>query len=179
MGDSNIETHYFIDESGQTDLFDNEGNVVIGTGNNSRFFYIGFLIADEPNNLSRGLVKLRRELIKDPYLEGIPSMQPEAKKTYHVFHATDDCWEVKEKVFKYLREFKGLGFLACVKDKFEVLNWVRTMETATPDFQYNGNMLYDHTLLRLIRDHLGRSMIYPVHITKRQRKDRTEEITKV
>ena len=42
----------------------------------------------------------RQEIINDDYYKEIPSI----KKTAKMFHATDDCQEVREKVFRLLKK---------------------------------------------------------------------------
>ena len=40
-----------------------------------------------------------------PRYKGIPSMQPDAKKTAIAFHAKDDYAEIREQVFELIQSF--------------------------------------------------------------------------
>jgi hypothetical protein len=60
------------------------------------------------------LAALRAQLLADPYFKGVPSMQPEAKKTAIFFHAKDDLPEVRREVFKVL-ERNDFSFYAVIR----------------------------------------------------------------
>ena len=53
--------------------------------------------------LEADLAALRAELLADPLVNTVPSMQPAAGKTALFFHAKDDVQEVRIAVFKLLR----------------------------------------------------------------------------
>jgi hypothetical protein len=174
------QVEYFVDEAGDHTLFDGDGNVIIGKDKScSRFFILGMLFPDNPNELSRQLVQLRQTLREDPYFKRVPSMQPGEHKTYDVLHAKDDVHEVRYEVFKLLRSYPKLRFMACVKDKFDVLDWVRREKLKDPSFRYSSNVLYDHTVKRLFRDHLAKADMYRVHFSRRGSSNRTEQLQQV
>jgi hypothetical protein len=54
-----------------------------------------------------------------PRYKGIPSMQPEAKKTAIAFHAKDDYVEIREQVFELIRSFDVKVFVA-IRSKAEI-----------------------------------------------------------
>ncbi|MEX1248654.1 MAG: DUF3800 domain-containing protein [Anaerolineales bacterium] len=163
------ESHYFVDEAGQDHIFDKRGNVAIGRDNNSRFFMIGFLYSDSPNQFSRELVELRHRLRTDKYLQHTESMRIDdpRKRTWYKFHAVDDCFEVKYEVYKFLANYPNLRFLAIVRDKFAVLRELERKQQQNPKYRYTRNDLYDENLQWLLRDHLGKSRLYKVHLARR------------
>jgi len=166
---------YFVDEAGDGVLFDAKGQVTIGTPGCSRFFILGFLHVRDVTALESDLVDLRSQLLADPYLKSIPSMQPSARKTAAAFHAHDDAPEVRHAVFKMLLGH-DLRFFAVVRDKQETLHYVRYMNATDLAYRYDPNELYDFLVRRLFRDHLHKGDIYNITFAKRGARDRTESL---
>ena len=94
--------HYFVDEAGDPTLFSGNGRILVGSAGCSNYFILGKLEIADPEGLSRQLEQLRSELLGEPYFRGVPSMQPERKRTALAFHAKDDPAEVRREVFKLL-----------------------------------------------------------------------------
>ena len=124
--------HYFIDEGGDSTILSRRGKVLVGTEGCSRFFILGLLEVSEPTALQRRLEELRTELVNDAYFKGVPSLQPNARKTALAFHAKDDLQEVRRDVFRLLRKTEGLRFYAVVADKLSVLEYVRQRNRQEP-----------------------------------------------
>lgn len=91
-------TYFFVDESGDPYFYDRNGNFIVGKEGCSKMLLLGFIKTDQPDVLRKSLEEVRKDIENDPYLKGIPSVQKSLKS----FHATDDCPEVREKVFKTL-----------------------------------------------------------------------------
>lgn len=110
--------HFFIDEAGDLSLF-NKRKVPLQLGTNgvSRFFTVGFVEIIEPERLSSDLEALRQDLLKDPTLANVPSME----KSAVFFHAKDDFVAVRREVFSLL-EKSDIKFWAIVRDKLEIQN---------------------------------------------------------
>ena len=66
--------------------------------------------------MAKALNDLRQSLLADPYFAGVPSMQPQHRKTARMFHAKDDVSEVRREVFKLLLGF-DVRFYAIVRNK--------------------------------------------------------------
>src|SRR5687767_7483003 len=130
--------HYFVDEAGDATIFGARGQVLVGKEGCSRFFILGILDVEEPQALAADLANLRAKLIVDPYFKGVPSLQPQGRKTALFFHAKDDLPEVRREVFLLLQKHK-LRFSAMVRDKLAVLAYVRRRNETNPDFRYNPN----------------------------------------
>jgi hypothetical protein len=143
-------THLFVDEAGDTTLFGRHGKVLVGTDQTSRFFMVGRLEVGDMPALEADLAALRAELLADPLVNTVPSMQPAAGKTALFFHAKDDVQEVRIAVFKLLRRHE-LKFSAVVKDKLVLLEDVERRNAADPSYRYkaDGHELYDDLSARL------------------------------
>ena len=167
--------NYYVDEAGDGNLFGRRGKVLVGKEGCSRYFILGVLDVDDPTALARDLTQLRTELLADPYFAGVPSMQPERRKTALFFHAKDDLPEVRREVFQLLARHE-LRFLACVKDKLNVLEYVRVQRDRDPSYRYRSNELYDYLVRRLFREMLHTDDEYNIHFARRWRTDRTEAL---
>lgn len=77
---------YFVDEAGDTTLFGRHGKVLVGSEAVSRFFIVGRLEVDDLPALEADITALRAELMADPLLKAVPSMQAAAGKTALFFH---------------------------------------------------------------------------------------------
>jgi len=164
--------NYFVDEAGDATLFDWRGRSIVGLEGCSRFFILGLVDIPEPQVVGDDLEALRTRLLADPYFKGVPSMQPEARKTALAFHAKDDLPEVRREVFSVLLRHP-VRFFAVVRDKARVLEYVRHRNEVDPRYRYHPNELYDHLVRRLFRDRLHKDDSYAIHFSKRGKSDRT------
>ena len=156
--------------------FNRRGRVIIGSEGCSRFFILGLLQVDDPLSLDHDLSELRTKLINDPYFKGVPSMQPQGKKTAVAFHAKDDLPEVRKEVFSLLQERKDLRFYAIVSDKQQLLSYVRQHNNKDQAYHYQPNELYDYLVRRLFRDRLHKSDAYQIYFARRGSSDRTQAL---
>jgi hypothetical protein len=168
--------NYYVDEAGDPALFNNKGKVIIGSEGCSRFFMLGLLRVDDVPSLESEFRNLRSKLLADPYFSGVPSMQPEAKKTANAFHAKDDLPEVRREVFSLLMNRKDIRFFAIIRDKEKLLSYVRQRNSADSEYRYNPNELYDYLVRRLFRDRLHTFDSYKIHFARRGSSDRTESL---
>ena len=102
-------------------------------------------------------------------------MQPERKKTALMFHAKDDCPEVRQEVFKTLMKH-DLKFFALVRDKRHIAELVVQRNRTQPQYHYHPNQLYDRCVSRLFKERLHKDAGYVIHFAKRSRKDRTDAL---
>ena len=164
----------FIDEAGDLTLFDKKGRVIVGTEGVSRFFLMGVADIADPAGVGERLDALRAELLADPFLKAVPSMQTERNKTAIAFHAKDDCAEVRREVFKILLTI-DVKVLVAIRRKnalaAEAAEAFNVFGSKTTE-----NDLYDDLLKRLLRDrlHLGESN--ELVIAKRGTRNRTAAI---
>jgi len=167
---------YYVDEAGDPVLFNRRGQVMVGQPGCSRFFILGVLWVGEPKSLRQQLRALRAELLADPYFNTAPSMQPQAKKTAVLFHAKDDLPEIRYRVFDLLRARSDLKFMACVKDKYAVLQYVRQRERHDEGYRYRQNELYDYVVRRLFKTLLHKADEYRICFARRGTSDRTRAL---
>ena len=163
---------YFVDEAGDGVLFSRKGRLIIGTEGCSRFFILGLIDIPDPDALGTALEELRARLVADPYFKGVPSMQPEARKTASAFHAKDDLPEVRREVFSVLSRHE-MRFFAVVRDKANVLEYVRQRNERDPAYRYSQNELYDYLVRRLFKERLHKDDHYRILFAKRGKSDRT------
>ncbi|MBN1135419.1 MAG: DUF3800 domain-containing protein [Anaerolineae bacterium] len=164
--------HYFVDEAGDGTLFDRRGRITIGKEGCSRFFILGLLDVLKPEALAQDLEDLRAQLVADPYFCGVPSMQPAAKKTALAFHAKDDLPEVRREVFQLLLRHE-VRFLAVVRDKHDLLEYVRQRNERDSAYRYQSNELYDYLVRRLFKTLLHKDDEYFIYFARRGKADRT------
>ena len=164
--------HYFVDEAGDGNIFNRRKEIVIGREGCSVYFILGLLDVADPDRLEADVTRLRAELLADPYLAKIPSMQPGQRKTAFAFHAKDDCPEVRREVFRMLMQH-DLRFFALVRDKRVIVQKVREFNAQRPEYRYQPNQLYDRCVSRLFRDRLHKDAGYAVYFSKRGNRSRT------
>ena len=168
--------NYFVDEAGDSTLFSKYGKVLVGSEGCSRFFILGLLQVGDPDSLAIEMSSLRNNLLADPYFSGVPSMQPTENKTAYAFHAKDDLPEVRKEVFSLLMKRKDLKFFSIIRDKMELLSYVRQHNRIDPHYRYDTNELYDYLVRRLFRDRLHTKDAYQIYFAKRGSSDRTESL---
>lgn len=167
--------HYFLDEAGDSTLFDAKGRVLIGTEGCSRFSMLGLLDVKDPITLSRELDDLRNALLEDPYFRGVPSMQKEQRKTALAFHAKDDIPEVRREVYSLLMRH-DVRFAAVVQDKRKILEYVRRRNQEDETYKYHPNQSYDYQVGCLLGDKLHKRDMYHIHFSRRGNSDRTDAL---
>lgn len=134
--------HYFVDEAGDPTLFNRTGRIIVGEEGCSGCFLLGKLEIDDPEDLAGQLETLRLALLADPWFKGVPSMQPENRKTALAFHAKDDLPEVRREVYGLLRKAK-VRFYAVVRDKAHLATYVQQQNARDPSYRYRENEQYD------------------------------------
>ncbi len=92
--------YYYFDEAGSPEILGRKGVNLVTNGNSSKVFIVGFIATKDPKSINRDLKAIHEMIKQDSYLATIPSM----KSTQKMFHANKDCAEVREKVFKVLRD---------------------------------------------------------------------------
>ena len=167
--------HYFVDEAGDGTLFNKRGRIIVGTEGCSKFFILGLLDIPQPEILGRELEGLRASLLADPYFAKVPSMQPGERKTALAFHAKDDVPEVRREVFHLLLHH-DLRFLAVVRSKHRLLDYVRQRNERDTNYRYHPNELYDYLVRRLFKNLLHKDDAYRICFARRGRSDRTKAL---
>lgn len=92
--------YFYFDESGSPAILGHHGKNLLEKGLTSKIFLVGYVQTENPHDFLVGLENLRHSLMHDEYLAAIPSI----KNLKNGFHANKDCLEVREKVFRLLKE---------------------------------------------------------------------------
>jgi len=137
---------YFIDEAGDTTLYDRRGKKLLVGESASKHFILGKIRIADPDAVRSDLKQLRSELLADPYFRDVPSMQPEGGKTAILFHAKDDRPEVRREVMKLLHKH-DIKFYAVIRNKFALASYVQQQHKINPDYRFREEELYQ-TLTR-------------------------------
>ncbi len=170
--------HYYVDEAGDPVLFHRKGQrIAVGSPGCSKFFILGKLEVADPDSLSKDLDRLRNSLLADPYFAGIPSMQPDQKKTALYFHARDDVPEVRRAVFHLLLSHE-MKFFAIIRDKHVIVNKVLEENQRNKNYRYHPNQLYDRCIPLLFDGRLHKEDAYQIYFARRGSSDRTEAFTR-
>jgi hypothetical protein len=169
--------HYFVDEAGDPMLFNRKKRLIVGEAGSSNYFILGKVDVENPTSVADGLNALRERLLADPYFQGVPSMQPEQKKTALGFHAKDDLPEVRREVFQLLAD-APIRFYAVVRDKKVIGDKVLEHNRRKPSYRYHPNQLYDRCISQLFRDRLHKDDGYKIVFARRGSSDRTESLRK-
>ena len=141
--------YFFVDESGDPTFFNKKGELIVGNEGCSLVFIIGFISTKYPSLIRKKLNFLHDEIENDDYLKCIPSI----KKTNIHFHAKDDCPEVREKVFKLIKDLDFKSQLIVARKRLDVFN---------KRHKRNENIFYSEMISRLFEKslHKTENMIY-------------------
>ena len=164
---------YFVDEAGDGILFNRKKQIIIGKEGCSKFFILGFADIPNPSAIEQDLANLRTTLLRDPYFRQVPSMQPAQGKTALFFHAKDDIPEVRWQVFTRLQKYQEIRFFAIVRDKRQVLAYVRQHNEQDAQYRYSPNEQYDFLVQQLFKNMLHKQDGYQIFFAKRGAADRT------
>jgi hypothetical protein len=97
--------HRFLDEAGDTTFFGKGRVPILGHEGVSLCFGLGMVKFATPVEAVRGQIKtLCRAVETDEYLNRIPSVVKRVKSGGFFFHAKDDSPEVRERLFKWIRQ---------------------------------------------------------------------------
>ncbi len=89
---------FFVDESGDPQFYSRRGKLIIGQNGCSPILILGFIKTRDPQPIRAAITDLRREILDDPYLRGLPSLSsPE-----YIFHAKDDVPEVRYRLYQLI-----------------------------------------------------------------------------
>lgn len=145
---------FFVDESGGPTFYDRKGNLVVGQEGCSSILILGFIETQQPELIRQAILQLQREVVADPYFEGIPSLMG----TQVAFHAKDDLPEIRYRVFKLLAD---LDF----KAQFVVARKIE--KVFRNNFHARENEFYDHLVSQLFQNNLHRFETNYIYFSKR------------
>lgn len=165
---------YFVDEAGDTTLFNARGVAIVGREGVSRTFMVGVADVPDPVGARSALDALRADLLSRPYFKGVPSMSPQAGKTAACFHAKDDLPEVRWEVFKLLPTL-GVKVQAVIRRKDTLVGEARFL--LSRGGRLSEGDIYDDLVKRLFKNLLCRAEMHSVCFARRGKSDRQEALT--
>lgn len=147
-------THFFVDESGDPTFYDAKGNLIVGKEGVSKILLLGFIKTDDPVTIRKELEKLRKDLSKDKYLQGVPSLS----KSLISFHAKDDSPEVKQAVYKTIVDLKFTAEIIVARKIQNIFN---------KNHHRNENEFYDDLVSKLFQNKLHISSLNEIYFAVR------------
>lgn len=150
---------FFVDEAGDPVFYDRKGNLIVGQPGCSPILMLGFIETQNPGAIRQAVLELQREVVNDPYFEGIPSLA----KTAVAFHAKDDAPEIRYRFFNLI---VNLDFSA----QFIVARKIERV--FRNNFQADSNAFYDHLVKQLFERVLHRYSRNYIYFAKRGSRDR-------
>lgn len=160
----NKTTYFFVDEAGDPIFYNKYGKYIVGAEGCSKILLVGFIRTQDPESLRKALQKLKADIAGDEYLKEIPSLN----KSLRYFHAKDDCPEVREKVYKVIKE---LDF------KTELIVGRKIQELFMKKHRRSENIFYDDLVAKLFQNKLHTSVQNKIYYAVRGNKIRQEPIT--
>ena len=137
----NIKASYYFDEAGDTQIFGHHGVNLLEKGTASKTFIVGYLECVRPKEFTKALNTLKTELANDEYLTSIPSFH----HSLGMFHANKDCAEVREKVYKVLKQQDFSFYCIVARKKEDILR---------KKFNLNSKQFYKYLVAKLLENKL-------------------------
>lgn len=159
----NKTNYFFVDESGDPYFYDRHGNFVVGKEGCSKILILGFIRTENPVVLRSDIVNLQKTIKEDEYLKEVPSISKSLKS----FHATDDCPEVRERVYKLI---KKLNFKAEFIVARKIENIFKNKHEGKP------NLFYDDLITKLFQNQLHSSHQNIIYFSKRTNRARQQPL---
>jgi len=167
---------FFVDESGDPVVFGKGGKIVVGDGC-SKFFLLGMAHVEDASEAFRRMEELRTALLADPYFKGVPSMQPEAKKTAVCFHAKNDVPEVRREVFQLLPQLR-VKVRVAVWNKLRFALGFQAHAKSGLQLRFNGNDIYDSLVKELFHNQLHEAETNTITFARRGKSARVQALAK-
>ena len=161
--------YFFVDEAGDPVFYDRYGDLIVGNEGCSKVLILGVVRTGNPKIIRQNLADIRNQISKDKYFQGIPSL----KKSMVTFHATDDCPEIRQLVFKAITAMD-------IKVKIYVARKIEAV--FRKKYHAKENLFYDDLVSRLFEDQLQlaphNKIYFAVRGTKIRQKPMEEAIGK-
>lgn len=150
---------FFVDESGDPTFYDANSNLIVGQSGCSPILLLGFVETQKPKTLRESVLALQRDIVTDPYFQGVPSLS----KTAVAFHAKDDLPEIRYRVFK---------LLATLDFRAQVIVARKIERVFRNTFHGNEHEFYDHLVSQLFKNVLHRFQENTIYFSKRGSRER-------
>jgi hypothetical protein len=157
------ECYFFVDEAGDPVFYNRKGDYIVGREGCSTILLMGFIKTTKPKELRQAILTLQQEVIADEFLQSIPSL----KKTAIAFHAKDDAPEVREKVFKLLKQL-DFSYHCIVARKIE--------DTFKRRHKSKESIFYNDLVSKLFENPLHKNNVNYIYYATRGSRVRQEPI---
>ncbi|SHK79429.1 DUF3800 domain-containing protein [Fibrobacter sp. UWEL] len=137
----NVKAYYYFDEAGDPNILGRHGVNLIESGVASKVFMVGYLETKNPKELTKSLNALHKEICEDELLQGIPSME----KTKVAFHAAKDCAEVRDRVFRLLKNLDFTYYCVVLRKKEDFFR---------NRFEFKNTEIYKYAVKNLLENRL-------------------------
>lgn len=96
--------HRFLDEAGDTAFFGKGKKCIIGNEGVSKSFIIGMVKFKQPlADLRQRIIEMQKEVERDTYYKGVPSIMKKVERGDYFFHAKDDLPEIRRTFFDFIK----------------------------------------------------------------------------
>jgi len=151
---------YYVDESGDLNLFNKKGVPVHNKGS-SKTLMLGLLKIQNDNIFNKNFVSFKQKILSDTIFQTFPSIE----KTKIQFHAKDDHIAIKREVFRYIA---NLDFTVQVIVRRKPV----LIEQAKTQFEYTktkmgDKQIYNDLVTRLFGKNLHKAEAYNIYFSNR------------
>lgn len=137
----NVKAYYYFDEAGDPNILGHHGVNLVESGVASKVFMVGYLETKNPKGLTKSLNALHKEICEDELLREIPSME----KTKVAFHAAKDCPEVRDRVFRLLKNLDFTYYCVVLQKREEFFR---------KRFEFKNTEIYKYAVKNLLENRL-------------------------
>lgn len=137
----NVKAYYYFDEAGDSNILGHHGVNLVESGVASKVFMVGYLETKNPKGLTKSLNALHKEICEDELLREIPSME----KTKVAFHAAKDCPEVRDRVFRLLKNLDFTYYCVVLQKREEFFR---------KRFEFKNTEIYKYAVKNLLENRL-------------------------
>lgn len=137
----NAKAYYYFDEAGDPNILGHHGVNLVESGVASKVFMVGYLETKNPKGLTKSLNALHKEICEDELLREIPSME----KTKVAFHAAKDCPEVRDRVFRLLKNLDFTYYCVVLQKREEFFR---------KRFEFKNTEIYKYAVKNLLENRL-------------------------
>jgi hypothetical protein len=139
--------YYYIDESGDLALFDKNGKILdLSINGATKYFYLGLVKIKNLEDVQNKFFELKEEMRLNPIYKHIPKIED----SLNFFHAKNDSFAVKVKVFELLANI-DISVQIIFRRKENIQNQIRNIEPK-PFFREKDE--YHSLISRLLRNQL-------------------------
>ena len=139
--------YYYIDESGDLALFDKNGKILdLSINGATKYFYLGLVKVKDIEDVKNKFCKLQEEIKANPIYRHIPKIED----SLNFFHAKNDSFAIKIKVFELLANI-DISVQIIFRRKENIQNQIRNIEPK-PFFREKDE--YHSLISRLLRNQL-------------------------